>query len=106
MGWSVSAFCLIPCDQQVLTGDFSDPVPILTPSGVIIALLSGRPAGLDWDVRMQNLESAMDDTRRKIGLDKGGTPHRRGGYHCLNTGLSLGGGSKVRTFATLCSGSA
>lgn len=47
---------------------------------------------------MESLAHEMDKAKREISLDGVETTHRRGGYHCVSTGLSLGGGSKVCTF--------
>lgn len=38
----------------------------------------------------------MDEVKREVGSDDAEISHRRGSYHCVNTGISLGGGSKVR----------
>lgn len=56
---------------------------------------------------MDSLAHAMTKARRKISRDKKGMAHRRGEYHCVGTGLSLGGGSKVRVpspLSPLCLG--
>ena len=97
MGWPVSGFLSLGSQRQLLTVGFSNAVPILTPSGIVLALLSGRPADPDWDVRMESLAHEMDRAKREIGLDDRETIHRRGGYPCVSTGLSLGGGSTVCT---------
>lgn len=49
-------------------------------------------------MRMQRLAHAMDRAKQEIGLDDTETPHRRGDYPCVSTGLSFGGGSKVGAF--------
>ena len=52
-------------------------------------------------MRMESLGHEMDKAKREIGLDGGEIAHRRGQYHCINTGLSLGSGSKVFVVSTL-----
>jgi len=76
----------------------SETVPITTPSGYIIALLAGRPDGSSWDTSMGELARAMDLTRDAMCFDDVDATHRRGSYASVNTGISYGGGAKVRSF--------
>ena len=46
---------------------------------------------------MESLGREMEKAKQEIGLDDEPVKHRRGKYHCVNTGLSLGGGCKVCT---------
>jgi hypothetical protein len=40
---------------------------------------------------MWSLACAMDEAKQQVGLEDQEANHRRGGYHCVNTGLSMGG---------------
>ena len=70
-------------------------MPIATPSGLLIALLAGRPGPLAWDLKMKKLVGLMGLAKETIRFNEGGVKHRRGRYPSVNTGISFGGGSKV-----------
>jgi hypothetical protein len=69
----------------------------MTPSGVVLAVLAGRPGGHDWDERMGGLESEMMEWSKVMTfpMANGRLDNRRGDYRAMNTGLSYGGGSVV-----------
>lgn len=74
-------------------------LPITTPSGYIIALLSGRPDAPSWDTTMEQLTGIMSLTRDRMHFDDKEATHRRGFYASVNTGISYGGGAKVCSVA-------
>ena len=74
----------------------SESVPIVTPSGYVVALLAGRPASSTWDDCMGRLTRIMAFTKAAMRFNDKEVDHRRGHYGSVNTGISYGGGAKVR----------
>ena len=60
-------------------------------------VLAGRPRDHSYAEDLADLERAMEDARSKLGFKAGTQGHRRGEYPHISTGISYGGGSKVRT---------
>jgi len=75
---------------------FRDSIPIKTPSGIVIALLAGRPRARDWDERMKSLTGDFNATANSLAFPAGVNGHHRGDYPVMNIGSSYGGGSQVR----------
>ena len=73
-----------------------DSVPVKTPSGIVIAVLAGRPRSSGWDERMKSLTSGIEAAGNLMTFQTGGNWHHRGAYPGINTGISYGGGSQVR----------
>ena len=71
-------------------------IPIRTPSGIVIALLAGRPRGPGWDEQMKSIASDLDAVANSMTLQTGGNCHHLGSYPAINFGVSYGGGSQVR----------
>lgn len=59
-------------------------------------VLAGRPKDCTYPADLAALERAMEDARGKLGFRKGTQDHRRGRYPHISTGISYGGGSKVK----------
>jgi hypothetical protein len=80
-----------------LTGVFGrDNVPILSKDGEVFALLAGRPQDKTFVDDLKLLEKEMEIARDSLSFGKGTDQHRRGEYPTMSTGISYGGGSKVR----------
>lgn len=88
-----------PFGRPVLTNSHRNSIPIRTESGVLIALLAGRPKSTSWGDRMRTLGQALDAARQKVSF-VGQGDHRRGTYPTYSTGLSYGGGATVSVFQT------
>jgi len=58
-------------------------------------VLVGRPIAEGYVQDLKSLEASMERARKKL-FPKGCREHRRGLYPNLSTGISYGGGSKVR----------
>ena len=76
-------------------------VPIRTKSGLLIALLAGKPSAPTWERKMKTLAHAMDSARLKMSFRDEQTAHRRGDYPTVTTGISYGGGAMVGQSLTL-----
>ena len=70
-------------------------VPIRTKSGLLIALLAGKPSAPTWERKMKTLKHAMDSAKLKMSFREEQTAHRRGKYPTVATGISYGGGAMV-----------
>ncbi|KAJ7723181.1 hypothetical protein DFH07DRAFT_759648, partial [Mycena maculata] len=84
---------------------FRDPKLIVDADGRIIAALLGRPEGCDWDSVIEEMERVMAGVlrrgrKRRIFLSKN-LRHRRGKFHLLSDGYSMGSGQRVCHFFTL-----
>lgn len=80
----------------------SDPKLILDADGRIIAILLGTPEDPDWPSVVA--EALKDMARaRRYARQYGWNPsvHRRGRYLSLTTGVSFGGGQRVRPLSLI-----
>lgn len=85
------------CRQQDVTVGFNrKSIAIRTPSGILVALLAGRPEGQTWDKFMGGLDAEMTESAGQMTFPGDPAERRRGPYRSVNTGISYGGGSKVR----------
>jgi len=87
--------------SSISVGSFSLPssrgsIPIKTPSGIVIALLAGRPYAPSWSEQMKSLAGDLNTTANSMTLETGGNRHHCGDYPAINIGVSYGGGSQVR----------
>jgi hypothetical protein len=74
---------------------------IKTPSGVMAAVLAGRPLGQGWDNKIKSLYEELSGASESMTFPKAGLtsePPRRGDYRVMHTRLSYGGGSMVCDF--------
>lgn len=68
-------------------------------AGQVIAVLAGRPTDEDdssWQALHDAAYSAMEGARQKLIFTPKQESHRRGQFSALVTGISFGGGQKVR----------
>ncbi|KAJ7610348.1 hypothetical protein FB45DRAFT_761241 [Roridomyces roridus] len=78
-----------------------DPLLIVDQDGRIIAVFVGKPDDPDWDENViPGVAAAMEEALRD-GVDDGvfsaeNLTHRRGNFYTLTSGVSFGGGQKVK----------
>ena len=76
------------------------PRVLLDKARRIFAVLAGRPDDPSWDMSMKRVASLMTHCRiagRRDGAFAGDPDvHRRGSFTAMPTGVSFGGGQKVR----------
>ncbi|KAF9643283.1 hypothetical protein BDM02DRAFT_3132535 [Thelephora ganbajun] len=73
--------------------DGLDAIPIQTKSGLLVALLTGRPSSPSWEEKMRALANAVDSTRAKMSFNKDQVDHQRGKCPTIGTGVSYGSGA-------------
>jgi hypothetical protein len=83
---------------EELKGIYRKTTVIKTPSGVVAAVLAGRPGGEAWDDKMRRLDGELEGSAELMTFQQVDPkkPPRRGDHRAMHTGLSYGGGSKVR----------
>ena len=82
---------------SALTFCHSDPKLVATPSGIILVALAGKPTGPGFDSKMAKLGNRMGSLMDTVQFTSQECEHRRGNYQAIHTGISYGGGSKVRS---------
>lgn len=79
---------------------YHDPLVIRTPTAIVdeedrvITILAGRPQCTDWDLVHHGMSKELEGIPLKT---QGHRKERRGSFTSLSTGISYGGGQKVRT---------
>ena len=79
----------------------SDPKVMATPQGIVLGVLAGKPEALSWDLKLDRLEREMEAAREGMQFSEKEAKHRRGVYLAAHSGISYGGGSKVRSNSPL-----
>ncbi|KAF7975687.1 hypothetical protein HWV62_8797 [Athelia sp. TMB] len=76
-----------------LAWDGQTPIPIKDSSGVIIALLGGRPSDDGWDELSATAASAVEESRLRLDLTYEDAHHRRGDFVAIPDGFVHGNGT-------------
>jgi hypothetical protein len=85
----------------MLTVRCRDPKLILDDKGRIIVILLGTPEDPEWPNVVKEALKVFVRARRKAqryGAWRAEASHRRGGYFAITTGVSFGGGQRVRAY--------
>ncbi|KAF7984571.1 hypothetical protein HWV62_13787 [Athelia sp. TMB] len=84
-------------DFDYLAWDGRTPIPIKDASGVVIALLGGRPSDSGWDELAATAASAVEESRSRLDLTYEDAHHRRGDFVAIPDGFVHGNGTTEPT---------
>jgi hypothetical protein len=85
-----------------LTPLVSSPKPILAKGGELFVLLAGRPSDQSYLTDLSSLQATMVEAGGQFSFDSRLRKNRRGDYRAISTGVTHGGGSKVRRCSARC----